>query len=86
MTEPLQDTKLEELVEDLRKRRDGGKVPERTPDTLAMAEVELIYALQRSSKRLENSSKRLENLTLYLIVLTAILIIFTIVLIWKGGS
>ena len=85
MTEPLQDTKLEELVEDIRKRKDEGTGPERTPDTLAMAEVELIYALQRSSKRFEASSKRLEKLTIYLIVLTAILIIFTIILIWKGG-
>lgn len=85
MTEPLQDIELEKLVEELRKRRVGGNIPERSPDTLAMAEVELTYTLQRSSMRLEKSSNRLEKLTIWLNILTVILIIFTIVLILKGG-
>ncbi len=75
MVEPLKDEDLAKLVEKLRTLY-AGHTAEKIPDTLAMAEVESIYALK-------NSSNRLEKLTYILIFLTIILAILTIVLLMK---
>ncbi len=75
VVEPLTDAELAKLVEKLRTLHADNK-SERNPDTLAMAEVESVYALKKSSNRLE-------KLTSILIILTVILAIFTAILLLK---
>lgn len=75
MVEPLPDVELDKLVEKLRAFY-SKNTSERHPDTLAMAEIESIYALK-------NSSNRLEKLTYILIFFTIILAILTAVLFVK---
>lgn len=75
MVEQLPDAELAKLVEKLRELY-SKNTSESRPDTLAMAQIESIYALK-------NSSNRLEKPTYILIFFTIILAILTVVLLMK---